>query len=93
MNAYKSGEMPMTANDLLFWLRAAPFRPFRIVVNSGRTYDIRHPEMLKVGRSSMNVFSYPGEPIDPYERVEMVSLVLVERIEPMEASAAADGPR
>jgi hypothetical protein len=52
----------MTANDLLFWLRAAPFRPFRIVLNSGRTYDIRHPEMLKVGRSNMNEFSYAGGP-------------------------------
>lgn len=78
----------MRPEDLMFWLRATPFRPFHIVLNSGRTYDIRHPEMLKVGRTTMNIYTYTGEPADPYEKVEMVSLVLVERIEPIEASAA-----
>jgi len=58
-------------------------------LNSGRTYDIRHPEILKVGRTSMNIFTYAGEPADPYERMEMVSLVLVEHVEPIEATASA----
>jgi hypothetical protein len=71
----------MRPDDLLVWLRAAPFQPFRIYLNSGRTYDIRHPEMLRVGRSTMHVYALEGEPADPYERVEMVSLLLVERIE------------
>ena len=75
----------MAPNDLVAWLRAAPFQPFRIHLKSGRTYEIRHPEMLRVGLSSMNVYSFAGEPSDPYERMEMVSLLLVERIEPVEA--------
>ncbi len=79
----------MRPEDILFWLRAVPFRPFRICLNSGRTYEIRHPEMLRVGRTSMNIYSFVGEPTDPYERVEMVSLVLVERIEPADAQAVA----
>jgi hypothetical protein len=35
----------MRPDDLLAWVHAAPFQPFRICLNSGRTYEIRHPEM------------------------------------------------
>ncbi|HEV3262350.1 MAG TPA: hypothetical protein VG013_36195 [Gemmataceae bacterium] len=77
----------MRPDDLLTWLRAAPFRPFRISLNSGRSYDIRHPEMMKVGRTSAHVFHYAADPSGPYERVEMVSLLLMERVEPLEAPA------
>ncbi|MGO9468566.1 MAG: hypothetical protein ACLQVF_30925 [Isosphaeraceae bacterium] len=79
----------MRPDDLLTWVRERPFRPFRICLNSGRTCDIRHPEMLKVGRSTVNIYSYTGEPEDPYERMEMVGLLLIERIEPIEAPARA----
>jgi hypothetical protein len=74
----------MRPDDVLVWVRAVPFRPFRVHLNSGRTYDIRHPEMLRVGRSSVNVYSFAGEPSDPYERMEMVSILLIERIEPLD---------
>jgi hypothetical protein len=66
-----------------------PFRPFRICMNRGRAYDIRHPEMLKVGRSYVNIFSYSGAPEDPHERMEMMGLLLIERIEPIESSIPA----
>jgi hypothetical protein len=32
----------MRPDDVLFWLRAVPFRPFRLTLNSGRTIDMRH---------------------------------------------------
>ena len=58
----------MCPEDILFWLKAVPFKPFRICLNSGRTYEIRHPEMLKVSRTTMLVFSFAGEPQDPSRR-------------------------
>jgi hypothetical protein len=76
----------MRPDDLLFWMRAAPFRPFRLHLVGGRSDDIRHPEMLRVGRTSAIVFSFSGSP-DPFEHI--VSLVLIERMEPIEATAAA----
>jgi len=79
----------MRPDDLLTWVRAVPFRPFRICLNSGRTFEIRHPEMVRVGRTIINVFSFAGEPGDPYERMEMVSLLLIERIEPVETPSLA----
>lgn len=74
----------MRPDDVLAWVRAAPFQPFRIHLNSGQTYDIRHPEMLRVGRSSVNVYSFSDGSADPYERMEMVSVLLMERIEPLD---------
>ena len=79
----------MTPQSVLGYVKAEPFRPFRIHMASGRTFDIRHPEMLRVGRSSVNVYSFAGEPADPYERMEMVSLLLIEAIEPLEAARPA----
>ena len=81
----------MRPEDILFWLKAVPFKPFRICLNSGRTYEIRHPEMLRVSRTTMLVFSFAGEPQDPIGKMEMVGLVLVERIEPIEAPTHARG--
>jgi hypothetical protein len=79
----------MRPDDLLIRLRATPFVPFRIRLNSGTTFEIRHPEMLRVGRSSVNIYSFTGGPTDPYERMEMVSLLLIEAIEPLEAPRPA----
>jgi hypothetical protein len=80
----------MRPDDVLEWVRAVPFRPFRICLNSGRAYDIRHPEMLRVGRTTMYIFSFRGEPPkEPHEHTEMVGLLLIERIEPIEAPVQA----
>lgn len=78
----------MRPDDVLFWQRATPFIPFRIRLNSGRTWDIRHPEMLKVGQSTALVFSYAGDAADPYEHVDMIGLRLVESIEPITAASS-----
>jgi hypothetical protein len=82
-------DLAMRPTDLLAWLRQVPFVSFRLCLNSGRTYEIRHPEMLRVGRSSVNFYSFVGAPEDPYERMEMISLVLIERIEPIETAIPA----
>jgi hypothetical protein len=79
----------MRPNDLVTWLRASPFVPFRIRMTSGRTFDIRHPEMLRVGRTTVNVFSFIGQAADIYERMEMISPLLIESVEPIEAAHPA----
>ena len=79
----------MRAEDVLTWVRTVPFRPFRICLNSGRTWEIRHPEMIRVGLTTVNIFSFAGEPADPYERMEMVLLAPIERVEPVDAASRA----
>ncbi len=66
---------------------AEPFRPFRISLASGRTFEIRHPEMVQVGRTTMTIFSFPFEESgESKERQIKVSLLLTKSIEPLDAN-------
>jgi hypothetical protein len=66
--------------EVLNYLRTEPFRPFQIRMTGGRTYDIRHPEMVRVGRNSLIVFTLVSDDPDVYDRWETVSLMLIESI-------------
>ena len=45
--------------------------------------------MLKVGRTHVNIFWYRGDPEGPHDRMEMVGLIMIERIEPIESPIPA----
>ena len=48
----------MTADALFARLRRRPFVPFRLILTSGTSYDILHPEMLFVSKSGLTVAIY-----------------------------------
>ena len=48
----------MTADAVFARLRRRPFVPFRLILSSGTTYDILHPEMLFVSKSGITVAIY-----------------------------------
>jgi hypothetical protein len=50
----------MTFRKLVDYVTAEPFRPFRIKMASGQSFDIRHSEMILVGRSSVRVYTAVG---------------------------------
>jgi hypothetical protein len=78
----------MTPQEILNYVQARPFRPFRIRMNSRRTYDVRHPEMVKVGRRDILIFTFVSETPEIYDRWDNVSLLLIESISPLEAPVA-----
>ena len=78
----------MTSQEVLIYLQVQPFRPFRIRTNSGRTFDIPHPEMVRVGRRDVLIFTFVSDSPDVYDRWENVSLVLIESLAPLEASVS-----
>jgi hypothetical protein len=51
----------MTADAVFARLRRRPFVPFRLILTSGTTYDILHPEMLFVSKSGLTVAIYDRE--------------------------------
>jgi hypothetical protein len=74
----------MTSAKIIEYVSAEPFRPFRIKMASGQIYDIRHPEMILVGRSSVRVYQVrEGDPEGPQHWID-VSLTLMETLEPLE---------
>jgi hypothetical protein len=74
------------------YVGAEPFRPFRVTTTSGRTYEIRHPEMIQVGRSTMTIFTFLNDDSsEAQERQVEVSLLLTESVEPLDAVARPQG--
>ena len=77
----------MTSRKVLDYLSADPFRSFRIKMASGKSFEIRHPEMILVGRSSVRVHTVTGD--EQHENWHDVSLMLMETLEPIEATTDA----
>lgn len=51
-------DLSMTADAIFGRLRPRPFIPFRMILSSGTTYDVLHPEMLFVSKSGVTVAIY-----------------------------------
>ncbi len=82
----------ITMQKMAKYVTAEPFRPFRVQTASGRVFEIRHPEMIMVGRSTMTIFTYMSD--DPEEAKEQkveVSLLLTESVEPLDVPAHSEG--
>ena len=75
----------ITPQSILEYVRAEPFRPFRIHMASGRVFEIRHPEVIRVLRSSVLVFSLVRNNPDIPDEFHNVSLMLTESVSPIEA--------
>jgi hypothetical protein len=78
----------MTHQEVLNYVQAQPFRPFRIRMNSGRTFDIHHPEMVRVGRRDLLIFTFVSDSPAVYGRWENISLLLIESLAPLDAAMA-----
>lgn len=71
----------MTYEEIFEYVDAEPFRPFRIQMVSGRTFDVRHPEMIRVGINAVVVFEFSEQDGRIFERFKMLGLNLIESIE------------
>jgi hypothetical protein len=80
----------MTLQPYRELLAARPFQPFRLVMSSGQSYEVRHPEMAMLTRTSMLVGIDDTDEGVPAE-FKICSLLHVTTIEPL--SAARSGPK
>lgn len=76
----------MEPMELVTWVRASPFVPFRMRMIDGRTFEVLRPEELKVGERSMIRYGYRGDATDFFDRCEMLSPQWVESVEPIDAA-------
>jgi hypothetical protein len=82
----------MTDQRIGSYVTAEPFRPFHIQMAGGSTIDIRHPEILQVGRTTMTTFSFmSSDPGQTNERQVEISLRLIESVEPLDVAVPAQG--
>lgn len=80
----------MTLQTFRDLLAQQPFRPFRLVMSSGQTYDVRHPENAMLTRSDLLVGTELADDGVP-ARFRICSLPHVTSIEPL--PAGTNSPR
>jgi hypothetical protein len=74
----------MRPEDFRDHLRKQPFQPFRLTLTDGRTYEVRHPELAMVGRTTAIIgLTRPDEPEPVFDRQVTVSLLHIMQIEPI----------
>jgi hypothetical protein len=83
----------MTQEEVREYARRQPFEPFRLILTTGAAYDIRHPDLIMVGRRSVVI----GLTVDPdgtaYDRTLKVDLLHVVGVEELPAKPhGANGP-
>jgi hypothetical protein len=67
-----------------------PFQPFRLIMSSGESYEVRHPEMAMLTKSDMFVGIKPDKDNIPAE-FRICSLLHVTAIEPI--AVGRGGPK
>jgi hypothetical protein len=69
------------------YLTAEPFRPFRIRMTSGRTFEIRHPDTIQAGRSTIAISTVLSDDPDEAKEQEIrVSYLQIESVEPLDSA-------
>jgi len=82
----------MRPDDLREFTQRRPFLPFRVTLTDGRTYEVRHPELVMVGRSSVVIgLPAPGTDDVIYDRAVTVSLLHVMQVEAVQAPTQPTG--
>ena len=84
----------MAPEELRTSAKIQPFEQFRLVMTDGTGYEIRHPDLLWVGRRTamVGLTGDPGQTF--YERSIKIDLLHVIRLEPIEGAPASkkNGP-
>ena len=81
---YNSG---MTVQTFREMLSRRPFQPVKLTLSSGQSFEIRHPEMAFLTRTSILIgvdFAEDGVPAE----FKIISLLHVASLEPMPSQAA-----
>jgi hypothetical protein len=78
----------MTVQTFRDLLAARPFKPFRLVMSSGQTYEVRHPENGWLTRTSILVGVDVADDGVPAE-FKVCSLLHVTAIEPVSPNPAS----
>ena len=71
----------MTVQSFRDLLTRRPFEPFRVVMSSGQTYEVRHPEMAWLTRTTLYVGTGGAEGVP--DEAFMLSLLHIASIEPL----------
>ena len=75
----------MRPDEIRAHLRREPFRPIRIYISDGSSYDVRHPELMFVSRAEV-VIGLDARDDELPERSVYCDPLRITRIEPVDAT-------
>lgn len=76
----------MKAEDIRELQHRQPFKPFRVYLSDGRTFDVKHPETIFVLRNALEIgFTETTTSTIP-DRVERLSLLHIVSIEDLQVA-------
>lgn len=78
----------MTADTFREILKRTPFEPFRVVMSSGESYNVMHPEMAFVSAKAL-ILAIPDPTASEGERLAFCSYLHIAHVEIMKPSRAA----
>ena len=82
----------MRPTEIVAHLRKQPFHPVRMYISDGSSYDVRHPEMMMVGRTEV-VIGLSSNSGDLYDRFAYCDPVYITRIVPINGKRAKRNPK
>lgn len=77
----------MRPDEIRAHLRREPFRPIRIYISDGSSYDVRRPELMFVSRAEVVIGLDAGDDELP-ERCVYCDPLHITRIQPLDAAAS-----
>jgi len=79
----------MTVQTFRNLLKERPFKPFRLVMSSGQSYEVRHPEMALITKSDILIGIDIEDDGVPAE-FKICSMLHVTAVEPLESVSNGD---
>jgi hypothetical protein len=80
----------MTPRKLLVYMTTEPFRPFRLSMASGKTFEVRHPENIAISKSSARIYAPKDGDEEGPDFWHDISLMLIEFVEFLEPHTSHD---
>ena len=71
-------------------LRQQPFLPLRIIISSGQTFDVFHPDLVMVGEREIMVGMASTRNPTRYDRVTRVPLMHITALEDLPSPSAVN---
>jgi hypothetical protein len=84
-----------TVEEIQARVRTQPFVPLRIVTSSGQFFDVYHPDLIMIGRRSLEVGTASADNPTVYEHVTRVAIMHVTALQglPAQPSQAGNGQK
>jgi len=79
----------MAPEELRRTLKQQPFEPFRLVMTDGVSYEVRHPDLLLVGKRTVVVGLVGDAAQEYFEQTIKVDLPHIIRLEPIGAPTSS----